>query len=269
MASSNRRYVRGVALSVYIIVLTLSLGFAMLFGARKTIAQCWCRLCYRAIGIKLQVVGTPVNSGPALLVGNHISYVDILLLGDLMSIPTFVAKTEVARWPIIGPLSRLVGVIFIRRDHPEEAPRQIATLTARIRAKERLILFPEGTSSDGLDLLPFKSTLLGSAFARDGGVDDIAVQAFTLAFTHDLEGNRLGRRARGRFGWVGDATLVPHVWDMLTGPGASARLIFHPPTRSSGYANRKTLTAELYETIRHPLMELASHDCTTPSESAA
>lgn len=237
-----------------IIAVTLGLGALMPFGNRRRIAARWCGFCYRALDIQLEINGEPLANGPAMLVGNHISYVDILLLGAAMDTPTFVAKSDVASWPLIGPLAGLAGVVFVRRDRPEEAKEQIKALSERLEKSERLVLFPEGTSSDGLDVLPFKSTLLGAVFGRDGGVPDTPVQSFTVDFRRRPDGTLHRPEERARFGWVGDATLLPHVWDMLSGPGAIATITFDTPIRADTFANRKRLSDALYDRIRNEVV---------------
>ncbi|MCH9674904.1 MAG: hypothetical protein K0U93_25915, partial [Gammaproteobacteria bacterium] len=104
---------------------------------------------------------------------------------------------------------------------------------------------------------PFKSTLLGSAYTQEHQCAALAVQGFSLLFSHDQRGRRLTSAERARFGWVGDDALVPHVWRMLTGPRIAMRIVFHPPVLASDFTDRKALTDALYRTVREPIVRLS------------
>ncbi|GAB4288145.1 MAG: lysophospholipid acyltransferase family protein [Roseovarius sp.] len=130
---------------------------------RAIAARLW-RACLRILRLRLEVSGAPMRR-PGALVANHASWLDILVLGACERV-TFVAKSDVARWPGIGALAAFAGTLFIARD-PRQAGIQQRLIADELLAGRRLLFFPEGTSSDGFRVLPFKSTLFAAFFDRD------------------------------------------------------------------------------------------------------
>lgn len=191
------------------------------------------------LGLALVVEGTPMT-GPGAVVANHVSWLDIFALNARKRV-YFVAKSEVSGWPGIGFLARLVGTVFIRRD-PREAKAQTGMLGARLAAGHRLLFFPEGSSTDGLRVLPFKSTLFEALRGLDAGV---RVQPVTLIYEAPE-----GQDARF-YGWWGDMALGPHLAQVL---GAArqgrVRVICHAPLDVAGFADRKTLALACEQAVR-------------------
>lgn len=222
--------------------LTLRLVERLVFGPRRpwtpAITRAVCRANLRLLGIALHVEGSPA-AVPALLVANHASWLDIFALNAAQTL-VFVSKAEVARWPGIGWLARATGTVFIRRD-PREAASQVALLRARAGDGERLLLFPEGTSSDGLRVLPFKPALF-AAFA-DGTLPGLVVQPVTLRWHAPA-----GRDARF-YGWWGDMALGPHLLQVLAQrPQGRVEVIRHPPLLAD--EGRKALAARAEAAVR-------------------
>lgn len=197
----------------------------------------WHRMCCGLLAIDVRSHGLPDAAGPVLYVCNHASYLDVPVLGGLLD-ARFVAKSEVARWPVIGALSMLQGTIFIER-RPQGARCQPDELRRALRSGASLIVFPEGTSSDGNRVLPFKSTLFAAADAAVDGLE-VKVQPVTIAYSRH-RGLPMGRRLRPYFAWYGDMTLVRHLWGCLGAGGAGIDVIFHEPVRLSQFASRKEL----------------------------
>ena len=131
---------------------------------RAAVARSWYRGCSRLCALKVRVRGHPVVEGPVLYTANHVSYLDIVVLGGLLD-AVFVAKAEVVRWPVIGPLAKLQRTIFIERT-ATRASVENTELRHRLAMGESVIIFPEGTSSDGRRVLPFKSALFDIAKPR-------------------------------------------------------------------------------------------------------
>jgi 1-acyl-sn-glycerol-3-phosphate acyltransferase len=142
------------------------------------ITQSVCRFAFWVLGMRLEVIGTPMP-GSAVAVANHTSWLDIFALNAFDDI-YFVAKSEVANWPMIGWLARATGTQFITRDR-KQAQLHLQLLQHRLRHGHRLLFFPEGTSTDGRRVLPFKPTLFQSFLTPDLP-DDLSIQAITLAF---------------------------------------------------------------------------------------
>jgi lyso-ornithine lipid O-acyltransferase len=195
------------------------------------------RWCCRILGFRVRVLGTPASEGPILFVANHISYTDITVLGSVIP-GSFIAKSEVARWPFFGWLAKLQRSVFVDRRMRSTA-NQRDVIAKRLAAGDSLILFPEGTSGDGNRVLPFKSALFGAAQQAEGG-SPVIVQPVSLAYTR-LDGIPIGRLYRPFFAWYGAVDLAPHLWSMA-GLGTVEIIVeFHPPTFLRDCGSRKAL----------------------------
>jgi 1-acyl-sn-glycerol-3-phosphate acyltransferase len=150
-----------------------------------------------------------------LVASNHLSYIDILVIGSLCP-AIFVAKSDVNGWPIFGWLCRNAGTIFVSRDNPAEVPAQLATMERPLRKGIPVVLFPEGTSSEGSTVLPFRSSLLESTVRSGKPVTPTAI-------SYSLHGN--GNPGQEIAYW-GDHTLFPHLLNLLSKPGFEARIAF-------------------------------------------
>ena len=131
--------------------------------------QRWGRGCLRAIGGDLRVIGTPPQA-PYLLVCNHLSYVDILVLAAALPRTHFVSKAEVRDWPVLGPMAALGETLFLRRERHRDLPETVAQIRGWLERGEGVVFFPEGTSSGGSDLLPFRASLFAAVARLDIGV---------------------------------------------------------------------------------------------------
>lgn len=191
------------------------------------------RLAARIIGLRVRREGAPAAIAPVLFICNHVSYFDIIALGSILP-ASFVAKGDVAGWPAFGFLARVCRTIFVDRNAKD--PRgQIDILRARLNAPDSLIIFPEGTSSDGSRVLPFKSTL----FAAVEGTP-IMVQPISIRYTR-LNGIPLGRAYRPFYAWFGDMELAPHLWSALSLGAVEVVVRFHDPVTASDFGDRKAL----------------------------
>ncbi|HSR55205.1 MAG TPA: lysophospholipid acyltransferase family protein [Alphaproteobacteria bacterium] len=204
------------------------------------------RLCARLFGFEVVVRGKPVTDGPVLFVGNHTSYLDILVLGTVID-GSFVAKAEVAGWPIFGMLAKLQRTVFIVR-RARDSARQRDEIEARLAAGDHLILFPEGTSDDGVNVLPFKSALFAVAERAVNNVP-LTVQPFSLSYTA-LDGLPVGREWRPLFAWYGDMAMPSHAWRILTFNSVRAEVIFHEAVTIDRYGSRKALADHCFEVVR-------------------
>jgi 1-acyl-sn-glycerol-3-phosphate acyltransferase len=167
---------------------------------RTMMVRRWARGICRIAGARIAVTG-PVPRAPFFLVANHLSYVDIVVLLALVD-GVFVAKRELDRWPVVGYLTRLVGIIFLDRTSPRDAFRALGAIDARIAGGDGVIVFPEGTSSGGDDVKPMKPALFEWA-ARN----QFPVHCVTLGY----ETPPGWPRARSAVCWWGDMSFIPHV----------------------------------------------------------
>jgi 1-acyl-sn-glycerol-3-phosphate acyltransferase len=200
--------------------------------------RAWHRGCCAIFGLEIRVHGEPALAGGTLYVANHISYLDISVLGSVLNVP-FVAKSEIAGWPVVGLIGRLGDTLFIERQ-AGQARGQRDALAVRLAAGERLILFAEGTSSSGERVLPFKSALFAALVPGDAP-QAIQMQPVTIAYPRFRGGLGIGHGMRPLYAWYGDMMLLPHIWSALGLPGAEVEVRFHPPVSAAAFASRKAL----------------------------
>ncbi|MBV9550064.1 MAG: 1-acyl-sn-glycerol-3-phosphate acyltransferase [Alphaproteobacteria bacterium] len=201
----------------------------------------------KLFGLKLRVIGAPVTGEGVLLLANHTSWLDIVLFSAATPL-CFVAKAEIARWPLFGTLARLQRTVFVARDRRHQTGAVAEEIGARLAAGECLLLFPEGTSYDGNRVGPFKSALLGAAEARRADGRHVTVQPVSAAFT-GCQGMPMGREMRPFFAWFGDMEMVPHLWEALMAGPLDVTVEFHPPA-TLDQMSRKELAAQARQQIQ-------------------
>jgi 1-acyl-sn-glycerol-3-phosphate acyltransferase len=220
---------------------------ALLFGWRlmSTLPVWYHRRCCKILGIRVERRGRQSRKHPTLYVCNHVSYFDITVLGSLIE-GSFVAKSEVANWPLFGWLARLQRSVFVERQ-ARRAAKDRNEMTRRLEAGDHLILFPEGTSGDGNWVLPFKSALFAVAEYRPHH-EPLAVQPVSITYTK-LDGVPMGRYLRPLFAWYGDMELARHLWQAV-GMGILTVVIeFHPVVEFDEFGTRKALSAHCHDRI--------------------
>jgi len=243
-------FLRGVPLAILvfgglIILLTVRLIERPVCGVHRPvtpfITQFVCRNAFRILGIGYQTSGALMRERGAV-VANHSSWLDIFSLNARKRI-YFVSKAEVAKWPGIGWLARATGTVFIERNR-KHAREQTRVFQERLKAGHKLLFFPEGTSTDGQRVLPFKSTLF-SAFFSPELRDFMYVQPVSVIY-HAPAG-----QPDRFYGWWGDMDFAPHLLKTL---GArrqgSVELIYHTPARVADFDNRKTLATYCEDQVR-------------------
>ena len=215
-------------------------------GAARRIERLWFGGCCRLAGVETRPSGTPSAARRTLFVANHISYLDVIALGSLLD-AAFVAKAEVARWPVIGVLARLARTEFVRRERVQSG-RQASAIAHRLRAGQSIILFAEATSSDGGQVLPFKSALFAAADVP-GVTGEVMVQPITIAYARKRGGAALGDALRSRYAWYGNSAFAPHLWSVLGLPGVQIDVYFHEPVAAAAFASRKALAHHAEHTV--------------------
>jgi 1-acyl-sn-glycerol-3-phosphate acyltransferase len=213
----------------------------------------WHRAALWAIGVRVVIHGASDRRRPLLLVANHSSWLDILVLAAIADV-VFVAKAEVRDWPVFGILARLQRSIFIARDQRQKSRDQANDMAARLSAGEVVVLFPEGTTSDGNRLLGTKSTLFGAATAAVAQSPDgvVYVQPVGLAYTR-IHGMPMGHYHRPIAAWPGDVELLPHLIGILKVGAIDAEVAFGPSIAVTRETNRKVLSATAEGEIRRLL----------------
>lgn len=232
-----------------VLLLLVRLVERPIFGARRPwtpfITQFVCRSAFFILGIEFERVGAPMD-GPGAVVANHSSWLDIFALNASKRI-YFVSKAEVAKWPGIGWLARATGTVFIKRDR-RQAASQIEAFKERLGAGHKLLFFPEGTSTDGLLVLPFKPTLF-AAFFDPALAENLRLQAVTLNY---LAPNGASPRF---YGWWGDMEFGPHLLATLAAPRqGKVTVVYHRPVKLTAFRDRKVLAKSLEDQVRSGLM---------------
>ena len=185
-------------------------------------------------------------SGPCLLVANHVSWIDIVVLSAVAPV-SFVAKQKVAKWPLFGSMARLQRSIFIDRDRRSKTGFSKNEVRQRLAEGEIVVLFPEGTSGDGTSVRSFKS----SYFAAAQG-EGTTVAPVTLAYKSNWH-MPLTRRQRPHFAWYGDMDLAPHLWRVLAAGPLHVEVIFHQPLEKHVLSDRKRAAEQAEELVREGL----------------
>lgn len=209
------------------------------------------RVLRRLIDVEVVVRGRQSTAAPRLVVANHISYYDIVVLGSVIP-GDFVAKADIADWPGFGWMAKAGQTIFIDR-------RRTATTQARDQIQERLdagdtlIMFPEATSGDGNYMKPFKSALFTVAerhvLDADGVERPVTVQPVSLAYTR-LNGMPIGVGWRAFIAWYGDMEMAPHLRQITRLGRITAEVTFHAPVTVAQFTNRKELAAHCDRVVR-------------------
>jgi len=247
MQSLRAGAVLAVFLSVTLLLIPLQWLFLKLgLPWQRTFPHGYHKFVARLFGIHIRVVGTPVSGQGVLLLANHTGWMDIVIFSAVMPL-SFVAKSEVNSWPFFGTLARLQRTVFVTRQRRSQTAEARDDIRGRLMAGDALVLFPEGTSSDGNKVLPFKSALLGAAEAEIGG-RHVLVQPVSTAYT-GIHGIPMGRENRPLFAWYGDMELVPHLWEALKAGPLDVVMEFHPPL-SLDAMDRKQLAKEAEIAIR-------------------
>ena len=193
----------------------------------------WSRQMLSILGVELVVQGTPPTHGPLLMVSNHISWLDILVLNAAHP-SRFVSKADVKSWPLLGSLITGAGTLYIERESRRDAMRVVHHMAERLRAGDVLTVFPEGTTGDGRELLPFHANLLQAAIAANAPVLPLA-----LSFVDSVRG---GRHDAPLF--IGDTTLVASIWTTLCADGVQAQ-VRYGEAQLPGGRDRRTWSHDL------------------------
>ncbi len=206
------------------------------------------------IGVRVVLDGELSSDRPTLIVSSHSSWLDILSIGSIGPV-SFVSKQEVADWPIVGFLATLIRTIFIDRTRRQATGSATAELAKRLIAGDRMVLFPEGTSSDGNRVLPFKSAIIGAVEKAVLGsdIDDMSIQPMAVAFVR-RGGLPMSRADRPFFTWFGDMDFAPHVWGVMLNAPVEIVITVGQPLRHSQYPNRKDMTRQLEIEVRRMLL---------------
>jgi 1-acyl-sn-glycerol-3-phosphate acyltransferase len=198
----------------------------------------------RMLGLQVRVIGAPLKHGDRriIYVCNHSSWLDIPAVGGVLR-ACFVAKGDVAAWPVIGTVARLGRTIFVSRNRAGTS-RERDDMQARLGAGDDLILFPEGTSSDGARVLPFRSAFFAAAYGDSKPI----IQPVSIVFDR-LAGLPVSHASRAVFAWYGDMDLLPHYWQAVQWRGKRVSVLFHAPLDPADFPDRKALSQATWQAV--------------------
>ncbi|QND51732.1 1-acyl-sn-glycerol-3-phosphate acyltransferase [Phyllobacterium sp. 628] len=259
-----------VTATIFALVTLVSLPLQYLFvktgvGLQKKFPLLFHRLGCKLLGLKVHVHGEMATQRPLLLAANHASWSDIVVLGSLKEI-SFIAKAEVANWPLFGMFAKLQRSVFVEREKRGKTHHQASEIATRLASGDVMVLFAEGTTSDGNRVLPFKTSLFGAAQVaiRETSVQEVTVQPVAIAYTR-VHGVPMGRFHRPLISWPGDVTLGPSLIGLLKDGALDVDVWFGEPVTIDGKSDRKALARLMEERVREMMMSsLLGRDLVTP-----
>lgn len=225
-------------------------------GARR-FPNWYHRQVCRILGIRIEIDGEVARDRPVLLVANHSSWLDIPVLSAVAPV-SFVAKKEVGSWPFVSALARLQRSVFVDRAKRAAVGEAAGEILSRLRQGDSIVLFAEGTSSDGNRVLPFMTSLF--AAAKPSGTSgreapDAVVQTLSVVYTR-LHGIPLGRADRPHVGWYGDMEMRSHAWQLLKSGPLDVRIRVGPPVPLSSFTDRKDLARRSEDEVREHVVRI-------------
>ena len=215
-------------------------------GAARKLPHWYHRIVCRLLGIRIKIEGAVDRDRPVLVVANHVSWLDIPVLSATAPL-SFIAKKEVGTWPGISSLARLQRTVFVDRTRRTAVGQVASQMSQRLDQGDVLVLFAEGTSTDGNRVLPFKTALFSAAFSE--GTPDLCVQTLSLTYTH-LHGVPLGRADRSLVGWYGDMEMTDHAWALLKAGPLDVTIKIGAPMPLNAFEGRKSLAQHTEEIVR-------------------
>jgi lyso-ornithine lipid O-acyltransferase len=206
-------------------------------------AQVYWATFTRLLGMRVRVIGARTDTDrPVVFVANHCSWVDVPILGGLLP-ACFISKGEIANWPVVGTIARLGRTIFVSRQRGATG-RELEQMRALLSRRDNLILFPEGTTSDGSRVMAFRT----SFFAVAEGAQPPLVQPVSMAYDR-LAGLPTGRLTRDLFAWYGDMDIASHYWRLAQHRGFRATVLMHRAIDPAHYPNRKALSQAVWQVV--------------------
>lgn len=215
------------------------------------IASNYYRVLCSLLRIRVRVNGAPMRDRAVLYVSNHVSWADILVIGSLAPV-AFVAKREVASWPLVGITAKLQRTVFVDRTRRHQTGEAVADIVNRLQDGVPVVLFAEGTSSDGNRVLPFRSALLGAVEEASGHAGNMLIQPMSISYT-GLHGIPMGRQHRPLVAWYGDLNFLPHVKAFIEHGAVDAVVSYGEAVSADVETDRKAMTRRLESSVRNLL----------------
>lgn len=248
-----RAAVKLVTFLLLTVILIIPQCFCILFKLKNIhfIPVLYHSLLCSLLGISVQVNGQKNDAAGTIYVSNHLSYLDIIVLSTQLK-ASFIAKADVEKWPLFGILAKLSRTIFIQRTKVGIKSGSTA-IKQRLQSGDRLILFPEGTSNNGREVLPFKSGFFEVLLQSEKCVH---IQPLTLQLVSINEVNAHTQEDFDHYAWYGDMTLVPHLWAFFKLKSCDISITFHDPVEITNDITRKELAKKCEEAVSIPFKTL-------------
>lgn len=249
--------IRIVLIALILLLLTLVLlpfqlaGILLNSRLQRTVPHLFHRVVCAIIGIRIQEIGQRSHDQPLLILSNHVSWLDIIVITAVAPV-VFVAKQEVASWPVFGWLAKLQRTIFIERERRHKTGDVAREMGNRLSDGDTVVLFAEGTSSDGNRILPFRSALVGAvhhALGDETHHSSITVQPLSLAYV-GIGGVPTGRALRDKLAWYGDTDLMPHMLGVLQSGAVDVIVSWGAPVAYDMSADRKQIARAAEKSVR-------------------
>ncbi|NNM74409.1 lysophospholipid acyltransferase family protein [Enterovirga aerilata] len=224
------------------------------------------RLFLRLFDIRVTVEGAPPEHGhPTLVLANHVSWLDIPVMASLLPL-SFIAKQEIADWPVFGFCARLQRCIFLDRTRKAATAEVNAEVAERLAGGDAIVLFPEGTTGDGNRLLPFRSSLVGAARAAlaESAHEEIRLQPLAISYLR-RNGLPVTRREMPEIAWYGDMELPPHFLAYARGGPLDVVVSWGKPIPFGRETDRKRATALAEAEVRQALRAAAARSWRVPN----
>ncbi len=218
---------------------------------RRRIPVLYHRVVCAILGVRRHVIGRKMPEHPLLIVANHASWLDISVITTVAPV-VFVAKQEIASWPVFGLLAKLQRSVFVDRSRRHRTQEVNAEIAQRLAEGDPVVLFGEGTSDDGNRVLPFRSALIGAArdaLAEAEHTGRVWIQPLTLAYTGML-GLPLGRFLRPRVAWYGGMSMAPHLIGVARCGAIDVTLVWGEPVAFDETSDRKMIARALETAVR-------------------
>lgn len=240
---------KSILLVLWIIIMLLAYAVCKLLVPKRMSAfyNIFHHICCIIFSMRVTVEGEMSQEEPTLFLSNHISYLDIFVLGAKLP-GYFIAKSEVANWPILGQLAKMQNTLFFERKG-NKIRSQLSIMSNHFDQVKNLILFPEGTSTEGEHVEPFKSSLLQSVEQAGKAV---TIQPVTIAYTH-YDGLLMNKRTRDQYAWYAKMPFGSHFFNALGLYDSQVKIIFHPVVRLSDFETRKDCAMHCWKEVSNGL----------------
>lgn len=245
------KLIKSLLIIIFLILLTIillpiqSIIRLFNFSASYTIPMFYHRIILKLLSIKIKIVGTP-SADASLIVSNHASWIDIFIISSIIH-TSFVAKNDVSTWPFVSYLAKLQKTIFIDRNSPKKLTETSDIIKNRLLNHENVTIFPEGTSTDGNKILPFKSSIF--IICEKIRRSEIKIQPISIAYKK-YNGLTMGRTQRQLIAWYGDMNLLSHLYGIIKAGNFDIEVTFHNKIDISENKTRKDIAKECETLVR-------------------